>query len=318
MLKTLITLTSTPKLSASQIPSSPGCGIHETSLLLCIRAMFHVYLVAKGERVRGEAREGLVRVLGGVFGRMEGWEASEGGGGRERGPKTPERDNGSQNSAHRETETTGPSQSTPVKSPHQVPITPDRPAEGLQPTTPGRPDPKHTTDEVLPPTSILFKTQLHKDAFLIFRALCKLSSKPLDTDNQAPAAANGGSGLSLGLGGSSLQNAFMPSSSLGDPLALSSKLLSLELLLAILEQAGPAFRLVDGKFIYAVRQYLAVSLLKNCMSANTSVVFVSLRIFVQLVRKLRSSLKQEIEVFVSIWWTGKSEQAAHHVTHTPP
>ena len=128
----------------------------------------------------------------------------------------------------------------------------------------------------------MFKTQYHKDAFLIFRALCKLSSKVL-ADDAEPSS-------------SSLPN-FMPSAP-ADPLALHSKVLSLSLILSILEKSGPAF--VNGdKFIYAVRQYLCVSLLKNCMSGNTSIVYLSLRIFIELVHNFRTNLKEEIEVFLA-------------------
>eukprot|EP00520_Triparma_pacifica_P016136 CAMPEP_0118641614 /NCGR_PEP_ID=MMETSP0785-20121206/5391_1 /TAXON_ID=91992 /ORGANISM="Bolidomonas pacifica, Strain CCMP 1866" /LENGTH=168 /DNA_ID=CAMNT_0006533101 /DNA_START=331 /DNA_END=834 /DNA_ORIENTATION=+ len=56
---------------------------------------------------------------------------------------------------------------------------------------------------------------------------------------------------------------------------------------------------MGDKFIYAVRQYLCVSLLKNCMSSNTSIVYLSLRIFICLVHKFRTHLKEEIEVFLA-------------------
>ena len=154
----------------------------------------------------------------------------------------------------------GPSQ---FSSPLSVPVTPQKPPPGAAPAT--------------AQTEILFKSQYHKDAFLIFRALCKLSSKVIDD--------SGGGILGSGGGGS-------------DPLALHSKALSLSLILGILETCGPAFMTGD-KFVYAVRHYLCVSLLKNCMSTNTSIVYLSLRIFVCLVNNFRSHLKHEIEVFVA-------------------
>uniref|UniRef100_A0A7S1YBP5 SEC7 domain-containing protein n=1 Tax=Grammatophora oceanica TaxID=210454 RepID=A0A7S1YBP5_9STRA len=84
--------------------------------------------------------------------------------------------------------------------------------------------------------------------------------------------------------------------------ALESKVLALELLLYVLQNtrmtsgflqsAGPQLQ-------YAVRNYLCVSLLKNCTSENTTVVSLSLRLFVPIIRNFRSHLKTEIEAFVT-------------------
>lgn len=52
-------------------------------------------------------------------------------------------------------------------------------------------------------------------------------------------------------------------------------------------------------FQFAIRHYLCVSLLKNCTSNLTSVIELSLRIFVPLIRNFRSHLKTEIEAFVT-------------------
>ena len=111
----------------------------------------------------------------------------------------------------------------------------------------------------------------HKDAFLLFRALCKLSMKG-GGDGDAPAAPS-------------------------EPISMQSKVLSLELLPSVLEHAGPSFR-GGARFVGAVRQYLCVSLLKNCTSNVTHVVALSLRIFVALISKFRDHLKAEIEVFI--------------------
>ena len=108
-----------------------------------------------------------------------------------------------------------------------------------------------------------FPSVLHKDAYLLFRALCRLSVKgQYDGDpNQA-----------------------------ADPVALQSKILSLELLLSILEHAGPTFRQSD-KFVYLVRNHLCTSLLKNATSSNTLVVGLSLRIFIAMISHFKDSLK---------------------------
>lgn len=113
-----------------------------------------------------------------------------------------------------------------------------------------------------------FPSVLHKDAYLLFRALCRLSVKgQYDGDPSQPA----------------------------DPVALQSKILSLELLLSILENAGPCFRGSD-KFVYLVRNHLCSSLLKNATSSNTAIVGLSLRIFVAMTAHFKDSLKAELEV----------------------
>ena len=121
-------------------------------------------------------------------------------------------------------------------------------------------------------SSAQFSSAHHKDAFLLFRALCKLSMKggPAEGNEADPA----------------------------EPISMQSKVLSLELLLSVLEHAGPAFR-KGPRFVGAVRQYLCVSLLKNCTSSATHVVALALRLFVALIVRFRSNLKAEVEVFIS-------------------
>eukprot|EP00171_Calliarthron_tuberculosum_P013352 IDg13352t1 len=112
-----------------------------------------------------------------------------------------------------------------------------------------------------------FASVLQKDAYLLFRALCKISAKD------------------------------MPEGSLPDSVGFRSKLLSLELLRSLVSSSGPAFR-TGERFIYALRQYLAPSLLSNSMSSSMAVVDVSLDIFELLLRRetIRPLLKTEIGV----------------------
>ena len=73
-----------------------------------------------------------------------------------------------------------------------------------------------------------FPSAAHRDAFLIFRALCKLSMKG---DEEGGEAGDG----------------------VPDAVALQSKVLSLELLLLVLERSGQAFR-SGSKFIEVIRK----------------------------------------------------------------
>ncbi|VEL29945.1 unnamed protein product, partial [Protopolystoma xenopodis] len=107
-----------------------------------------------------------------------------------------------------------------------------------------------------------------KDAFLVFRSLCRLSMKPLP--NQNP----------------------------GDPKShpLRSKILSLQLLLSILQNPGPAFQ--SGEiFITAIKQYLFASLLKNGVIYVPEVLVLCLSIFASLLIYFKQHLKIQIEAF---------------------
>ncbi len=110
---------------------------------------------------------------------------------------------------------------------------------------------------------------IQRDAFLVFRSLCKLSMKPLPEP--------------------------LPSD---DSIELRSKLLSLQLLFSIIQNSGAKFRSGD-KFVWAVRQYLCVSLLKNGVSPIASILQLSLDLFVAVIRFFKDHLKSEIGVFFS-------------------
>lgn len=115
--------------------------------------------------------------------------------------------------------------------------------------------------------SAQFTHVLQKDAFLVFRSLCRLSMKPLPDSPPDPKSHE-----------------------------LRSKVLSLELLHLILQNAGPVFRTHD-MFISAVKQYLCVALSKNGASSVPEVFELSLAIFVTLLSNFKQHLKMQIEVF---------------------
>lgn len=112
-----------------------------------------------------------------------------------------------------------------------------------------------------------FSHVLQKDAFLVFRSLCKLSMKPLPEGPPDPKSHE-----------------------------LRSKILSLQLLLSILQNAGPVFRTND-MFTNAIKQYLCVALSKNGVSTVPEVFELSLAIFVTLLSNFKTHLKMQIEVF---------------------
>ena len=73
-------------------------------------------------------------------------------------------------------------------------------------------------------------------------------------------------------------------------------MLALELLKILLENSGQVFA-TSEKFATAIKQYLCLSLLKNCASAIPHALRLSCSIFLTLISKFRQSLKAEIGVF---------------------
>ena len=164
-----------------------------------------------------------------------------------------------------------------------------------------------------------FPSQDHRDAFLVLRTMCKLSMRTLPETSK-----NGHTGGIQSSGSNTMWDGGTKDTQLREegeiPLspreqtssqiaatqamksALESKILALELLLYVLQNTdmSGSFLLHSGpQFQYAIRNYLCVSLLKNCTSTNTSVVNLSLRLFVPLIQNFRSHLKTEIEAFVT-------------------
>ena len=141
-----------------------------------------------------------------------------------------------------------------------------------------------------------FPSLNHKDAFIVFRSLCKLAIKShksasLDTLTERQDDDDrtyGGIYVGEDLGSENTKS----------PPTLRSKILSLELLLSILDDPGSELRNCQF-FKYAVRQYLCVALLKNFTSNVTRVVGLSLRLFVPIIRHYRGGLKTELEAFVT-------------------
>lgn len=121
-----------------------------------------------------------------------------------------------------------------------------------------------------------------KDAFLVFRALCKLSMKPLGTESEKDLKSH----------------------------AMRSKLLSLHLILSILNTnlamfTDPNVIIYSSTtsdqtpFIQAIKQYLCLSLSRNAISSVLSVFELSCEIFWKVVIGMRTKLKKEIEVLLN-------------------
>ncbi|KRX20707.1 Brefeldin A-inhibited guanine nucleotide-exchange protein 1 [Trichinella nelsoni] len=106
-----------------------------------------------------------------------------------------------------------------------------------------------------------------KDCFLLFRALCRLSMKPVSA-NLDPRSHE-----------------------------MRSKIISLHLLLTILQNAGPVFRQSEV-FILAIKQYLCVALSKNGVSSVLEVFFRE--IFLNILETFSSSFHHKWRVMEAV------------------
>ncbi|URE30226.1 Guanine nucleotide-exchange protein [Musa troglodytarum] len=89
----------------------------------------------------------------------------------------------------------------------------------------------------------------------------------------------------------------LPKEAVADPAHMKGKIVALELLKILLENAGAVFRTSESRFLGAIKQYLCLSLLKNSASAHLIVFQLSCSIFMSLVSRFRPGLKAEIGVF---------------------
>ncbi|KAH8867375.1 Brefeldin A-inhibited guanine nucleotide-exchange protein [Schistosoma japonicum] len=107
-----------------------------------------------------------------------------------------------------------------------------------------------------------------KDAFLVFRSLCRLAVKDFTGSDSSDPKSH----------------------------AVRSKSLSLQLLLNLLQQPGPLF-LTSDIFIAAIKQYLCVALFKNGTSSIVEIFELSVAIFIALLTYFKPHLKRQVEVF---------------------
>ncbi|KAG8914569.1 guanine nucleotide exchange protein for ADP-robosylation factor [Tulasnella sp. 408] len=151
------------------------------------------------------------------------------------------------------------------------------------PDSAGRPPQRSASSaEQYHPRQITTNDLFIKDAFLVFRALCKLTMKPLNSESERDIKSH----------------------------AMRSKMLSLQLVLQILDNHLPIF--VDPTsiiyssssdertpFLHASKQYLCLSLSRNAVSPVNQVFEISVEIFWRVLMGMRTKLKKEIEVLLN-------------------
>uniref|UniRef100_I3IZK3 ARF guanine nucleotide exchange factor 2 n=1 Tax=Oreochromis niloticus TaxID=8128 RepID=I3IZK3_ORENI len=310
--------------------TSPHIEIHEGTVLLTVRTCYNIYLASRNLINQTTAKATLTQMLNVIFTRMENQalEAQEQEKERLRlpqqnpSPVPSSRRSGSPRSDHTSTpepqNSPSPAASTPDLTTNTSSSTHPSPAPDLdqdqEPDTPSvngeveseNTPPNGEAEQVTPSTGLCcqrdkpesnsnpaekgdvinslhlsqdaealqgphnaarFSHILQKDAFLVFRSLCKLSMKPLADGPPDPKSHE-----------------------------LRSKIVSLQLLLSVLQGAGPVFR-THEMFVNAIKQYLCVALSKNGVSSVPEVFELSLAIFLTLLSHFKVHLKMQIEVF---------------------
>ncbi|GAB4852994.1 Protein big1 [Ancistrocladus abbreviatus] len=109
-------------------------------------------------------------------------------------------------------------------------------------------------------------SKLREAGFMLFKNLCKLSMK------------------------------FSTQEHTDDQILLRGKILSLELLKVVMDNAGPIW-CANERFLSIIKQFLCLSLLKNSALSVMTIFQLLSSIFMSLLSKFRSGLKAEIGIF---------------------
>ncbi|KAL6077477.1 Brefeldin A-inhibited guanine nucleotide-exchange protein 1 [Balamuthia mandrillaris] len=246
-----------------------SCELHDSALMASVRTCYNIYLVSQNTINQVTAKATLDQMLDVIFQRMERSEGQQ----SLQPTLLPESNgeavvvagNGDSNGG----EGSGSDHSSEEEK-HVAPAEADAPGEQALATTDGEKNsaaslPNGTSGAAQPTKST--NSVAFTDCFLIFRSLCKLSNKEL------------------------------PDGCLPESLEMRSKTLSLELLLGILEKAGPVFR-TQVKFINtAIKKYLCPSIGTNATSPVPHIFGLSLDIFIALINHFKDYLKEEIGIY---------------------
>ncbi|CAI5737758.1 unnamed protein product [Hyaloperonospora brassicae] len=297
--------------------TTPTCEVHEQTLLRAVRACYHVHLVSKSAMNRTVAKATLQQILSIVFQRMETFdrrveqetsvtllaslqqqelERQRRHGKEEKEHEQEDVEQGVDATRDVDRDTIGQLQRVETMAAMYPSVSavlqlPYGPARSKRPAISSA-----TTSETVEMASsrsqqaafsAAFPSVLHKDAFLLFRSLCRISMRsvaddsPTATDVSTSATGKTGDGANP-----------------EDPFAFQSMILSLELVKDVLQNAGPSFRQGDWS-VHVIRQYLCQSLLQNCTSNYTKIVSLSLQVFLVLLHNFKRHLKTELDIFIT-------------------
>lgn len=254
------------------VMTSQHVEVHEGTVLLTIRTVYNVYLASRNLVNQTTARATLTQMINVIFARMEtqAEEESVRIDGEHQQQETAVVANGeTETEVNAESASDSVDPQTIVKGILDDVVNLVVPLEEEVNLENGNTEDNgdEATAENDNMVTAKFTHVLQKDAFLVFRALCKLSMKPLPDGTPDPRSHE-----------------------------LRSKILSLQLLLGILQNAGPVLR-SNEMFVIAIKQYLCVALSKNGVSSVPEVFELSLALFLALLARFKVHLKMQIEVF---------------------
>ncbi|KAG6814203.1 hypothetical protein H0H92_000880 [Tricholoma furcatifolium] len=279
---------------------SPTILVHHSSLLKAVRTVYNVYLLSSDPVNQGVAQGGLTQMVQHVFARCKvGQTLKETAEPIVTSPAPTENLRSSNQASfaiptpdpetlHSETEDHSMPPSEAENSQVSLPLpTTQSNGESYAAAGPTRlplqslEAVNDTLHEAELGHNMTTKDLFIKDAFLVFRALCKLTMKPLNTESERDLKSH----------------------------AMRSKLLSLHLVLTVLNSHMALF--VDPHavifssssheattFVQAVNQYLCLSLSRNAVSPVPQVFEISVEIFWRVISGMRTKLKKEIEVLL--------------------
>jgi brefeldin A-inhibited guanine nucleotide-exchange protein len=152
--------------------TSMHCAVHEASLLLSVRACFHIHLISKNLINKTTAKAALTQIISVTNQRMEVHAASLSAPSTGASPSAPSplsTDLVQKSGSSDEAESPAPPSS----------------AEMGDKTEDAKPNGESASaTAAVTASNMVFPSVYHKDSYLLFRALCKLSMKGLSEDTQ--------------------------------------------------------------------------------------------------------------------------------------
>ncbi|WBW70664.1 Arf GEF [Schizosaccharomyces osmophilus] len=233
--------------------------IRHSSLLLAVRQTYNIFLLCKNPTIQATAQVAIMQMVDSVFSRLSGELHQQ-----------------------EEVDAATPSKTTveqlAVPEPNDV-LTADPPESKLTLESFEQRKSFDQVREEAPLEEETLEQQLLRDAFLIIRALCKLSIKPVPYENDYDLKSH----------------------------SMRSKLMSLHLIYRILHNHMDIFSnssimikspsSPSTPLIQAVKQYICLSLAKNVVSHVLPVFEISCEIFWLVLSDLKNIMKAELEVF---------------------
>jgi brefeldin A-inhibited guanine nucleotide-exchange protein len=277
---------------------SPNMRVHHSALLKAVRTVYNVFLLSNDPVNQMVAQGGLSQMVHHIFARCrtgEGAQSSVDSRSLHHEGDTQASHTSLQSSEFQTSQSHYPS-ATREDSENALDSNERAPsARDVSEDDSSNDDPHINTDITnsdtgappISPTTMLSTAQMTlrdffvKDAFLVFRALCKLTMKPLNSESERDPKSH----------------------------AMRSKLLSLQLVLIVLNSHMPLF--VDPSaiiyssssndattFAQSITQYLCLSLSRNAISPVPQIFEISIEIFWRVLSGMRTKLKKEIEVLL--------------------